>query len=80
MPDYDPQAYVAQANLVREPNGLFPSQRKAFIKQERKRLLGENSDDDADKKRSKADPRNVTHTSSGTSRRRVSHKVPYRNS
>ncbi|KAH8419626.1 hypothetical protein KR222_011148, partial [Zaprionus bogoriensis] len=56
VPDYDPQAYVSQANIVREPNGLFPSQRKAFIKEERKRLLGEESDGDADKKAPKTAP------------------------
>lgn len=79
VPDYDPQAYVSQANLVREPNGLFPSQRKAFIKEERKRLLGEHSDDDADKKRSKAASKKVTHTTSGASQRADSHKIPNRN-
>lgn len=80
VPDYDPQAYVSQANLVREPNGLFPSQRKAFIKEERKRLLGEDSDDDADKKRSKTAPKNVTHTTSAPPKRLGSHKVSNRSS
>lgn len=47
MPDYDPLQYVMNAKIVREPNGMFPSQRKAFIKLERKRLLGEDSDEDA---------------------------------
>ncbi|KAH8374049.1 hypothetical protein KR200_005615 [Drosophila serrata] len=40
-PDYDPQAYCASANIVREPPGMFPSQRKAFIKEEKQRKLGE---------------------------------------
>ncbi|XP_022218274.1 gametocyte-specific factor 1 homolog [Drosophila obscura] len=35
--DYNPQVYCAQANIVREPNGMFPAQRKAFIKEERRR-------------------------------------------
>jgi len=41
VPDYDPQVYCSTANIVREPNGLFPSQRKAFIKEENRRQFGE---------------------------------------
>ncbi|ALC43838.1 CG3893 [Drosophila busckii] len=44
VPDYNPQAYASSANIVREPNGMFPSQRKAFVKEERKRLLGDQCD------------------------------------
>ncbi|XP_017126792.1 gametocyte-specific factor 1 homolog [Drosophila elegans] len=41
VPDYNPQVYCSQANIVREPNGLFPSQRKAFIKEENRRKFGD---------------------------------------
>lgn len=51
VPDYKPEVYVSKANIVREAKGLFPSQRKAFIKEERKRLLNEGSDDDGDNDR-----------------------------
>ncbi|XP_017072099.1 gametocyte-specific factor 1 homolog [Drosophila eugracilis] len=40
-PVYDPQTYCSTANIVREPCGLFPSQRKAFIKEENRRHFGE---------------------------------------
>ncbi|XP_002068170.2 gametocyte-specific factor 1 homolog [Drosophila willistoni] len=43
--DYNPQVYASQANIVRDASGMFPAQRKAFIKQERLRQLGEESDD-----------------------------------
>ncbi|XP_017138365.1 gametocyte-specific factor 1 homolog [Drosophila miranda] len=41
--DYNPQVYCAQANIVREPTGMFPSERKAFIKEEERRRCGDNS-------------------------------------
>ncbi|EDW72430.1 uncharacterized protein Dwil_GK20915 [Drosophila willistoni] len=43
--NYNPNLYASQANIVREANGLFPAQRKQFIKQERRRILGEDYDD-----------------------------------
>ncbi|KAH8301284.1 hypothetical protein KR018_010454 [Drosophila ironensis] len=42
VPDYDPQVYCSTANIVREPNGMFRSQRKAFIKEENRRHFGAN--------------------------------------
>ncbi|KAH8242520.1 hypothetical protein KR032_010743 [Drosophila birchii] len=45
-PDYDPQAYCATANIVREPTGMFKSQRKAFIKDEIKRKFGEDYEEE----------------------------------
>ncbi|XP_030387156.1 gametocyte-specific factor 1 homolog [Scaptodrosophila lebanonensis] len=44
-PAYNPQVYAASANIVREPKGIFPAQRKDFIKEERKRL-GDLSDEE----------------------------------
>ncbi|XP_034110788.1 gametocyte-specific factor 1 homolog [Drosophila albomicans] len=46
VPDYDPEAYASNANVLRSAKGIFPAQRKAFVKEERKRLLEEQSDDD----------------------------------
>ncbi|XP_017152617.1 gametocyte-specific factor 1 homolog [Drosophila miranda] len=39
--DYNPQVYCAQANIIREPRGLFPAQRKAFFKEEERRRRGD---------------------------------------
>ncbi|XP_016967117.1 gametocyte-specific factor 1 homolog [Drosophila biarmipes] len=46
VPDYDPEVYCSTANIVREPNGLFPSQRKAFIKEENRRQFGEDYEEE----------------------------------
>ncbi|XP_073835401.1 gametocyte-specific factor 1 homolog [Musca autumnalis] len=40
VPSYNPQAYAANADVLRTIKGAPPSQRKAFRKQERLRLLG----------------------------------------
>ncbi|KAH8328355.1 hypothetical protein KR067_008456 [Drosophila pandora] len=57
-PDYDPQAYCSNANIVREPNGMFPSQRKAFIKEENRRRFGDDYEDEEKPKKNKSkDPR-----------------------
>ncbi|XP_061391645.1 gametocyte-specific factor 1 homolog [Musca vetustissima] len=40
VPSYNPQAYAANADVLRSIQGAPPSQRKAFRKQERLRLLG----------------------------------------
>ncbi|XP_075155477.1 gametocyte-specific factor 1 homolog isoform X2 [Haematobia irritans] len=40
VPSYNPQAYAAKADVIRTIQGVPPSQRKAFRKQERLRLLG----------------------------------------
>lgn len=58
MPDYDPQAYCSTANIVREPNGLFPSQRKAFYKEENRRRFGDDFvEEEKTKKNKSRDPR-----------------------
>ncbi|XP_043661704.1 gametocyte-specific factor 1 homolog [Drosophila teissieri] len=59
VPDYDPQVYCSTANIVREPNGLFPAQRKAFIEQEKRRHFGEDYEEEKKppKAKSRADPR-----------------------
>ncbi|XP_064545800.1 gametocyte-specific factor 1 homolog [Drosophila montana] len=76
VPDYNPQLYVSTANVVREPNGMFPSQRKAFIKEERKRLLGQDSDEDSNEKtQSRGGP---TKTTSPTTQRSAPYKLPNR--
>ncbi|KAH8267914.1 hypothetical protein KR026_010806 [Drosophila bipectinata] len=60
VPDYDPQAYCSSANIVREPNGMFPSQRKAFIKEENRRRFGDDYDVEEQPKKNKSqDPRRV---------------------
>jgi len=81
-PDYNPEVYVATANVVREAKGLFPSQRKAFIKEERKRLLNEESDDDRDQDHhhDKEAPARSTNTNTriSTSSSSTSHRAtPY---
>ncbi|KAH8373495.1 hypothetical protein KR009_011494 [Drosophila setifemur] len=63
-PDYDPQAYCSTANIVREPNGLFPSQRKAFIKEENRRHFGDNYAEKQKPPKVKADTRSLGSPSS----------------
>ncbi|XP_017483323.1 PREDICTED: protein D7-like [Rhagoletis zephyria] len=46
--DYNPQKYIDQKNVLRKPFGVPPSQRKEFIKQERKRLGDNESYSDSD--------------------------------
>ncbi|EDW18899.1 gametocyte-specific factor 1 homolog [Drosophila mojavensis] len=77
VPDYDPQQYVVNANIVREPNGMFPSQRKAFIKQERKRLLGEDSDEETTG--SEQNMKLPTKANSTGTQRPAPYKLPNRN-
>ncbi|XP_068147843.1 gametocyte-specific factor 1 homolog [Drosophila tropicalis] len=43
--NYNPEIYASQATIVRESKGLFRAQRKQFIKQEHRRILGEEYDD-----------------------------------
>ncbi|XP_017041526.1 gametocyte-specific factor 1 homolog [Drosophila ficusphila] len=57
VPDYNPQAYCATANIVREPNGLFPSQRKAFIKEENRRKFGDDYEEEKKPPKSRAECR-----------------------
>ncbi|XP_061386375.1 uncharacterized protein LOC133321298 [Musca vetustissima] len=46
--DYDPSTYVEKATVIRCPQGPTPSERKEFIKQERKRLGDVDSEGDDD--------------------------------
>ncbi|XP_013100706.2 uncharacterized protein DDB_G0283697-like [Stomoxys calcitrans] len=46
VPDYDPTKYVEKADVIRQPLGPTPSLRKAFIKEERKRLGDADSDEE----------------------------------
>ncbi|XP_073830954.1 uncharacterized protein isoform X2 [Musca autumnalis] len=46
--DYDPNKYVENATVIRQPEGQTPSARKQFIKKERKRLGDADSDDEID--------------------------------
>ncbi|XP_005177541.2 protein snwA [Musca domestica] len=48
VPDYDPKKYVENATVIRCPQGPTPSERKEFIKKERKRLGDVDSDEDND--------------------------------
>nr|ADG64985.1 hypothetical protein GA17756 [Drosophila pseudoobscura]ADG64988.1 hypothetical protein GA17756 [Drosophila pseudoobscura]ADG64989.1 hypothetical protein GA17756 [Drosophila pseudoobscura] len=58
--DYNPQVYCAQANIVREPIGMFPSERKAFIKEEERRRRGDNYDEEEQgKSKSRAESRHT---------------------
>ncbi|KAM8708055.1 hypothetical protein ACLKA7_015083 [Drosophila subpalustris] len=75
VPDYDPDAYVSKAKVVREAKGLFPAQRKAFIKEERKRLLNEQSDEDNDNEEA---PTKSTSTKTSTTSTSKSYRAtPY---
>lgn len=46
VPDYDPTKYVEKAAVIRLPVGTAPSERKEFIKKERKRLGDIDSDEE----------------------------------
>lgn len=38
MPTYDPQAHAKQANVLRQPGLMTPSERRKFADEKRKRL------------------------------------------
>ncbi|KAM7348285.1 uncharacterized protein ACRADG_007678 [Cochliomyia hominivorax] len=50
--DYNPQKYLERAKVIRKPDGHKPSERKLFIKKERKRL-GDGDDSSEDESKSK---------------------------
>ncbi|EDV97608.1 GH16964 [Drosophila grimshawi] len=79
VPDYNPQLYVASANIVREPKGMFPSQRKAFIKQERRRQLGHDSDEEQSPRQQRLAPTKITSSSTSSAQRSSPYKLPNRN-
>uniref|UniRef100_A0A1A9VLE9 CHHC U11-48K-type domain-containing protein n=1 Tax=Glossina austeni TaxID=7395 RepID=A0A1A9VLE9_GLOAU len=47
--DYDPKKYLENVPVLRRPDGTCPSERKDFIKKERKRLGYDDSDTDSDR-------------------------------
>lgn len=46
--DYDPQKFIEKKDVLRQPMGIPPAERKEFIKKERKRLGNEESYSDSD--------------------------------
>lgn len=62
--DYNPQKYLENANVIRKPDGANPSERKEFIKKERKRLGdGDDSSDDETNKSNNEKRKSQTATS-----------------
>ncbi|KAL9880993.1 uncharacterized protein LOC119633344 [Glossina fuscipes] len=47
--DYDPKKYLENVPVLRRPDGTCPSERKDFVKKERKRLGYDDSDTDSDR-------------------------------